>query len=459
MALSPHRPVAPSPSPRHRIAQSPRLFLIAVLILCAASLLEAQTAELDARGAATAAMRGPRSEFLRALDLDEPLERRVGTTVWRDLTGPQRDLLRSAARERFLGMLAPGSTSASAVAWSEAFPPSSDGTVNVLIGLNLSEKTLKTRWNMRRYASGWRIRDVVLSDPGISLAQATIESLGQRPLASRRSPRQARAEVLPSFSVLFVIALIVALAAPRLAAPRRKFLFLAASAPALVFLIAGLLAAVRVIRQPCVLAAPAAGEPWRRSEDLALEAEREGRFEEARVLWEHALAAGAPAGPVAYERGLAARQRGDAGAARAHLETALAAAPPAPGAARELAALASKEGRLAEADRYIRSYLTDAGPDPEALSLLAVIETDLGKSAEAVAAIAEARRLAGGGSRGAELEAQVRARAGDAGGAVAALRPLAREGRVDRSALRADPAYLPIATDPAWVSFINEKSR
>jgi hypothetical protein len=30
---------------------------------------------------------------------------------------------------------------------------------------------------------------------------------------------------------------------------------------------------------------------------------------------------------------------------------------------------------------------------------------------------------------------------------------------VDRSVLRADPAYLPIATDPAWVSFINEKSQ
>ena len=65
--------------------------------------------------------------------------------------------------------------------------------------------------------------------------------------------------------------------------------------------------------------------------------------------------------------------------------------------------------------------------------------------------------LAGPGSRGAELEAQVRARAGDAGGAIAALRPLAQEGRLDRSVLRADPAYLPIATDPAWVIFLNER--
>jgi hypothetical protein len=40
---------------------------------------------------------------------------------------------------------------------------------------------------------------------------------------------------------------------------------------------------------------------------------------------------------------------------------------------------------------------------------------------------------------------------------VAALRPLALAGRLDREALRSDPAYLPIATDPAWVRFLSEK--
>ena len=69
----------------------------------------------------------------------------------------------------------------------------------------------------------------------------------------------------------------------------------------------------------------------------------------------------------------------------------------------------------------------------------------------------EARRLVGGGAQGAELEAKIRARAGDAAGAVAALRPLMRQGGLDREALRSDPAYLPIATDPAWVRFLNEK--
>jgi len=41
---------------------------------------------------------------------------------------------------------------------------------------------------------------------------------------------------------------------------------------------------------------------------------------------------------------------------------------------------------------------------------------------------------------------------------VAALRMLEPEGRLDRASLRADPSYLPIANDPAWVAFINEKA-
>jgi hypothetical protein len=42
---------------------------------------------------------------------------------------------------------------------------------------------------------------------------------------------------------------------------------------------------------------------------------------------------------------------------------------------------------------------------------------------------------------------------------VAALRPLESEGKLDRAVLRADPSYLSIATDPAWVGFLAEQSR
>src|SRR6202162_1590859 len=154
-------------SPRHPVTPSPRLSLTALLVLTATISLQAQSGPMEAaRRAASAAVRGPRSVFLDALDVDAPLEARLGTTVWRDLTESQRELLRSAVREGCLAMLAPGNPATSEVAWSAALPPSSDGEVDVLIGLRLAEKTLKTRWRMRPSASGWRVRDVVLSGLG-----------------------------------------------------------------------------------------------------------------------------------------------------------------------------------------------------------------------------------------------------------------------------------------------------
>jgi tetratricopeptide (TPR) repeat protein len=296
-------------------------------------------------------------------------------------------------------MLAGPNPAAGGVAWSAALPPAPDRGQDALVGLRLDDRVLKTRWLLQRSGDRWRFRDVVLSDPGISLAQATAASFGTRPLAAARG-----------------------------------------------------------FAHPYDLLPPSAGAPSRQSEERAREAERAGRAEEARAAWERAVSEGAPAGPVAYERALAAKQRGNVASARALFESALAASPPSPGAAKELAALDASQGRLPEAEGQIARYLAAAGPDPEALTLAAVIATDLGKTADAVASIAEARRLSADGSRGAELEARIRARAGDASGAVALLRPLADAGGPDRAALRADPAYLPIATDPVWVAFLNESA-
>ena len=440
-----------------------RLLLIAALsVACTLSVkgqadpLQMEQASEAARRAATSAILGPHGLFLEALEVDALLEGRLGAPAWRGLTAADREVLRAAVRQRVLGMLAPPRPVPAEVAWSAALPVASGG-VDVLLGLRLEGKTLKTRWVMKRSGSLWRVRDVILSDPGISLAGAALATLGPQSVRARQWADHARREILPLLSGILVILLVVTLAAPRLPAARRKYLYLAASVPALVFLIGGGAALARIVGRPYVLEMIPAAQPWRRSEELALKAEREGREEEARRLWERALAAGEPPGPVAYQRGLAARQRGDIAAARNFFHSALAAPAPAPGAARELAALAAEQGRLPEAEGQIAGYLTAAGPDPESLALEAVVKTELGKAAEALQAIAEARRLAGAGTRGAELEAQIRARAGDAAGAVAALRPLMREGPLDRSALRADPAYLPIATDPAWVSFLNEK--
>ena len=439
-----------------------RLLLIAGLSVAGTLSLGAQTsveveqASEAARREATSAIRGASGPSLEALDVDGLLEGRIGAVAWRGLAAADRELLRAVVRERFQKLLAPPLPAPGEIAWS-AVLPATPGGVNVLLGLRRDGKTLKTRWVMQRSGSLWRVRDVVLTDPGISLAGATLATLGSQPVRARQAWVVSRTEILPLLSALLVILLVVAVAAPRLPAARRKYLYLAASLPALLFLAGGAAAIVRVVRQPYAIGMIPGGRPWQRPEELALRSERDGRVEDARQFWERALAAGEPPGPVAYARGLAARQRGEIAAARVFFDSALAAPSPAPGAARELAALAAEQGRLPEAERQIAGYLAATGPDPEALSLEAVIKTDLGKTAEALQAITEARRLVGTATRGAELEAQIRARARDAGGAVAALRPLTREGRLDRSALRADPAYLPIATDPVWVGFLNEK--
>ena len=100
--------------------------------------LERGEASEAARGAAMSAIRGPKRLFLEALDVDRLLEGRVEARAWGGLTEHQRNILRSAVRERFLGMLAPGSPAESEVAWSGALPPASDGVVDVVLGLRVS---------------------------------------------------------------------------------------------------------------------------------------------------------------------------------------------------------------------------------------------------------------------------------------------------------------------------------
>jgi len=113
-------------------------------------------------------------------------------------------------------------------------------------------------------------------------------------------------------------------------------------------------------------------------------------------------------------------------------------------------------GRYEDAERNLERYMELAGPDPDSLSLAAVLQANLGRSSDSLRSLEKARALVGDAWRAAELEAQVRARAGDAAGAVSALRSLDAQGFVNRSELRGDPNYLPIATDPVWVAFINE---
>ena len=118
--------------------------------------------------------------------------------------------------------------------------------------------------------------------------------------------------------------------------------------------------------------------------------------------------------------------------------------------------LALGEGRSGDARLLLERYIRAAGADPETLATLAVLQANAGESEAAARTIREARAMLPESWRRSELEAQIYARAGDAASTVAALRALQAEGRLDRDALRADPAYVPIATDPVWVAFLAE---
>ncbi len=280
--------------------------------------------------------------------------------------------------------------------------------------------------------------------------------LGSEPARRRDGAREARARAWPRLAGLAAIAAIVALFVRRLPRERRGLLWMAASVPAALFALDGILAVRRTLSEPYALVEPPP-QSWRRFEQAAIEAQRDGDWPAARDAWMRAIESGAPRAQVYYQMGLVARAGGDARAAREDFSRALAETPGAPGAAKELAALALAEGRAGEAGALFARYLRQAGSDPETLATLAVIESNAGDTQTAVRTIREARSLLPEGWRRSELEAQIYARAGNAAAAIAALRPLESEGRLDRLALRADPAYVPIATDAAWVAFLAEE--
>lgn len=445
-----------------RIAAALALFLAAAAPALRADVGPAEVEEAAdvARRAALDLFRSPPARlFLEALDTDGILVHRLGAPAWGRLAERQRERLRSGVAEIFLRTLVPARSPAAEIVWSAARPSGGDG-VEVFFGLRYDDRLLKTRWALRRVGAGWRIADVVLVDPGVSLAASAQAALGPRPLERRTRGGEVWSNASPRAGAIAVLAVVVAAVASRIPRGKRPLLYWTAAAPAALLAIDGGLAIHRALSEPYVLRGVTPADRWRQSEQLALAAEREGRVGEARAHWARAVSAGGPPGPLEYQIGLAAQRHGDSERARAAFLRALSEDVPAPGAAKELASMEAARGRFAEAELFLSRYLTMAGPDPDSLSLLAVVQTNLGKPADALRTIREARTLIGGeGWRGEELEAQVHARAGDAPGCVAALRLLEAEGRLDRSAVRADPAYLPIATDPVWVAFLNEKVR
>ena len=324
------------------------------------------------------------------------------------------------------------------------------------LGLRYGTAVLKTRWTVQRTPRGWTIEDITLVDPGISLAAEVGRLFAAAPVRPRDTVREARARALPRILGLAALAAIIIVFRPRLPRERRTMLWLLAGVPAVLFAIDGVLAVRRTLSERYALSESPPEPAWREIESAARQAQRDGQANAARAAWARAIDAGSPKAPVEYQMGLAARAAGDNATARADFERALAEDPPAPGAGKELASMALAEGRPQEARRLLEDYLRAAGPDPESLSALAVAEANAGENEAAVRTIAAARALLPEDTRRAELESQVYARAGNAAAAVAALRPLESRGRLDRLALRSDPAYLPIATDPVWIAFLAE---
>jgi tetratricopeptide (TPR) repeat protein len=413
-----------------------------------------EAADAGRRAALLAIQGAPGPGFTEALATDSIVAGRVGTDVWRQLSERQRVRLRAIVAERFAEALPARRGTKAEITWSAA--RARGEKVQLSLGLRYPEGVLNTRWSLARAPSGWLVEDVFLVDPGVSLAEDATRGFHPAAIRPRDRARAARSAALPRIAGLAAIAAIVLVLAPRLAPRSRRILYATALAPAVLFALDGFFAVRRIVSEPFQLADVAPPDPWRPIERQALAFERAGRLDDARRAWEHAISAGAPAAPADYRFGVALRAAGRTSDARVVFERALSRSPGAPGAWKELGLLALAEGRSAEARDLLQRYLTVAGPDPDALSALAVAAANVGDRKEAISAVEEAGALSPDGSRGARLQSEIYARAGDAARVVGTLRPLVDEGVLDRETLRSDPAYLPIATDPVWVSFLSE---
>jgi hypothetical protein len=166
---------------------------------------EVQEATDVARRAALDLVESPSPRlFGEALDVDGILLRRLGPEAWDALTARQREILRGAIRDRFVRSLAPPHSGSAGVAWAGAQPAGIGA--DVFLGLRFDARALKTRWAMRRVGGGWRISDVVLSDPGVSLARAAEASLGRKPVERRTRGKEVWSTAAPRLGAIAVLA-------------------------------------------------------------------------------------------------------------------------------------------------------------------------------------------------------------------------------------------------------------
>ena len=416
--------------------------------------MEVEEASEVGRRAAVLLLHGDRLSIENTFATEAVASKYLGDDVWGRLSLRQRQVIRSIVLDRFQEALIPPRGTPAEIAWSSARP--AGDTVLLFLGLRYPAGVLKTRWSLARFSSGWRVLDVLLSDPGISLAAEALRPFSRDGVRPRNSGREARAAALPRALGIVAILAVVLFLGRRLAPSSRKILVWTAAAPAVLFAVDGFFAIRRALSEPYRIPEVLAPAPWSVAERQAVLAQREGRLDAARRNWHAAVAAGAPAAAADYQVGLALAAAGRREEAKAAFLRAFSRSPSAPGAEKELGLMALSRGESAEAHDRLRRYLADAGPDPDTLSALAVAAANVGEKAEAVEAIEQARLLEAEHWKAARLQSQVYARAGDAVNTVKSLRALEAGGRLDRESLRSDPTYLPIATDPAWIAFLSE---
>ena len=352
---------------------------------------------------------------------------------------------------------------AAEVAWASV-ADSGTGTVFVDLGLRYGTAVLKTRWTVEHTPRGLDDRGHRPRGPRHLARRRGRAAARARARPPARRGREARARALPRArrASLAILAIVARLRAAAARPERRRLLWLTAAVPALLFLVDGALAVRRALSEPYALAESLPPQPWRQLEKLALAAQQDGQ--DARPpapSGSKAIEAGAPAGPVDYQMGLAARARGDAGARpRSDFERALARS--AAGAGRRQGARA--RSALADGPHWPRRapcsqrYLRRGRARPRHARHARRRRDQPRRHRRPPSRRSQAARaLVGESWQKAELEAAASTPAR------ATRRPPWRrcarskaEGRLDRAVLRADPAYLPIATDPAWVAFLAE---
>ncbi|HET9796108.1 MAG TPA: tetratricopeptide repeat protein [Thermoanaerobaculia bacterium] len=321
----------------------------------------------------------------------------------------------------------------------------------------VSSGYLKTEWRIRNPGPEGRIEDVALTDLGRSLRQEAVQALGPPPVARpRRRSEEARRAAWPRAAGLVGV-LIVAFLFSRRAKPReRVVVLLAAAAPALLFAADGYLAVSRIWNEPIEVRL-SDGPPWGYPLQQFQLAVARGNRSRARAAAGAAISLGAAPEPLHLVLGRLAEEAGDVPEAQSSYTRALAPPKPAPGGWAGLARLDTAAGRDTEALRNWTRYFAAAPPDPNSLFFEAVAYGHLRDWEGAQGALARALSLDPSAADLYALSASLYGAAGDAANAIARLRDEEKIRPLDRSRLAADGNFTPIAEDPGWKAFLEEK--